>query len=214
MFAGLLLPLLSQFWQTNDRARFQNLMQQGFDAMSLLAWPIIVGTIFVAPDVMALIAGEEFRDAGMILQLLIFASALIFFKSVFAYAIVALNKQKQTIWVYAITAVAGLIGYFWLIPIYGPLAAAGMTVATEGIVAILIFLLYRKYSAVKTSIRRWIPAIISSLGMGVALWYVQDQHVILKILIGVVVYGIVIILTRGVTKAFIKDLFTLRKFPA
>lgn len=214
MFAGLLLPLLSQFWQMNDRTRFQNLMQQGFDAMSLLAWPIIVGTIFVASDVMVLIAGEEFRDAGIILQLLIFASALIFFKAVFAHAIVALNKQKQTIWVYAVTAVLGLIGYFLLIPTYGPLAAAGMTVATEAIVAMLIFILYRKYSSVKTSIKRWIPAILSSAGMGGVLWYLQDFHVLYKILIGIGVYGILIILTRGVTKEFIKDLFTLRKFPA
>lgn len=211
LFAGLLLPLLSHFWQTQQKDRFKELIQQGFDAMSLLAWPIIIGTLFVGNDVMALVAGEEFRNSGLILQLLIWASGIIFFNAVFAHAIVALNKQKQTIWAYAITAIVGVTGYLIFIPKYGPLGAAWMTIITEGMVALFVFVLYIKYSGIRPSLKRWTGALLSCGGMAIVLWYMRDMHYGLKILFGAAIYGMMLLLTKTVSREFLRDLMTLRK---
>lgn len=211
LFAGLLLPLLSHYWQTNDKARFKKLVQQGFDAMSILAWPLMIGTLFVADDIMALIAGEAFRESGLILQLLIWSCGFIFFNAVFAHAIVALNKQKETIWAYAITAAVGLAGYYLFIPQYGPMGAAAITVVTEGMVAILIFILYLRFSKMYPNFHRWWSSLASCAVMAGVLWLTASWHYGLQILLAIAVYGIMIILTKGVSKQFLRDLLTLRK---
>lgn len=212
LFAGILLPLLTRFWQTNQTDRFKKLIQQGFDAMSLLAWPIIIGTLFVGNDLMALIAGEEFRDSGLILQLLIWASGIIFFNAVFAHAIVALNKQKQTIWAYGITAILGVIGYLVFIPRFGALGAAAMTVVTEGLVALIVFALYVKFSKILPSFKIWFGSLISCGAMAVVLFKTQNIHFLWQILLASVVYGLMLIITRTVSKEFIRDILSLRRF--
>jgi len=211
IFAGILLPLLSKFWQTGDRFRFKELIQQGFDAMSLLAWPVVVGTLFVGHDVMALVAGEEFRSAGLLLQLLIWASGVIFLASIFAHAIVAINKQKQTIWAYGVTAIAGLIGYFIFIPSHGAIGAAVITIFTEALVALIIFLLYLKFTRIRPSFKRWAGALISSGVMALVLWQITDWHLFWQIIIAVLVYGLMLILTRTVSKEFIWGIMRLRQ---
>jgi O-antigen/teichoic acid export membrane protein len=212
LFAGILLPLLSRYWQTQEKKQFGKLVQEGFDAMSILAWPIIVGTLFVGGDVMALVAGEEFRESGLILQLLIWASGIIFFNAIFAHAIVALNKQKQTIWAYGITALVGIIGYLYFIPKYGPIGAAAMTVVTEGMVALLVFVMYIRFSSIMPSLRRWGSAILSSLIMAGGLWLLKDVHYLIQIVSAMGIYGIAIILTGGVSKEFLRDILTLRRY--
>ncbi|MBI4121956.1 MAG: flippase [Parcubacteria group bacterium] len=211
LFAGILLPLLSGFWQSNDRTRFASLVQQGFDAMCVLAWPIMIGTIFLGHDVMALIAGEEFRAAGLLLQLLIWASGIIFFNAVFAHAIVALNRQKETIIAYAITAVVGVAGYFIFVPMYGSLGAAAMTIVTEGLVTILIFSAYLRFTDIKPSLRRWIPIAVSCAAMAVVLVFTPQQPFFVRFVLAVLVYGAVMLATGGISKTFVKELVTLRK---
>lgn len=210
IFAGILLPLLTRFWKAQQKQEFAHLIQQGFDAMSLFALPMAVGTIFVASDLMALIAGESFRDSGLLLQLLIFATATIFLGAVFSHAIVALNKQKATIWVYALAAAIGVTGYFIFIPKYGSIAAAAFTVITESIVAVLIFILYCKYSGLRPTFKRWLPALISCGFMGIALWLLRSQPFTIQLLAAVLVYAIALLGTRGISKEFVKEITNLR----
>jgi len=211
MLSGIMLPLLARFWLRNDVARFKKLVQQGFDALTLLAWPLVIGTIFVGHDVMALIAGEEFREAGTLLQLLVIAIAFIFLNSIFSHAIIALEKQKQVIWAYALTAVGGLAAYLILIPEYGAMAAAIITVSTEAFISILIFFLYIKYSRIWPSFKRWIPAIVSSAAMALVLWISRDLHVVWQILLAFAVYPLTLIATGGLSKEFIRNMLTLRR---
>lgn len=214
LFAGLLLPLLTQYWHTQDRHRFGTMIQQGFDAMSVVAWPMMVGTLFVGADLMALVAGEAFRASGLILQLLIWASGIIFFNAVFAHAIVAVGLQKRTIFAYAVTAVLGVIGYFLAIPAFGALGAAAMTIATEALVAILVFMVYARHTMLLPSLRRWIPIAVSCTLMAAALWLTQGWLFLPRLLLAVAVYGGAMLLTKGISPAFIRDLASLKKYDA
>lgn len=211
LFAGILLPLLSRFWQSGDKQRFAQLTQQGFDAMSIIAWPIVFGTLFVGSDVMAIVAGEAFRASGLLLQLLIWASAVIFFNAVFAHAIVALQRQRSTIWAYAITAIVGVAGYLLFIPKYGALGAAVITIVSEALVAILVFAMYTKFSGILPSLKRWLPIFISCALMSGALFLLRQAPFMVKFSIAVAVYSAALLATGGISKPFLRDLLTLRK---
>lgn len=212
MVSGLLLPLLTDFWKRQDYTRFKELIQHGFDSLAILALPLVIGTYFVGHDVMALVAGEEFRASGDILLWLIIAIAFIYLNSIFAHAIVALNKQKQTIPAYAIAAIVGILGYFLFIPTYGALGAAKVTVVTEILIAALIFFLYKKYSQTSISFSRLISITLSSLGMGVILYSLNNQHVILQIVAAVLSYFLFLLVTKGVSYTFIKELSSMKSF--
>jgi O-antigen/teichoic acid export membrane protein len=90
MFAGLILPLLAAAWVAADKERFQRVLGKAFDAMVMIAIPLIVGTLFLAKPVMDLIA-PEFTDSARVLQLLIFATATIFIGNLFGNTVVAIN---------------------------------------------------------------------------------------------------------------------------
>lgn len=214
LFAGLLLPLLTQYWQNADRERFGRLIQQGFDALSIVAWPIMVGTVFVGHDLMALIAGESFRESGFLLQLLIWASGIIFFNAVFAHAIVAIDKQKQTIFAYGITAAVGLFGYFLFIPRFGAIGAAAMTIVAELCVALLVFITYVRLTSLRPSIKRWVPIFISCMVMAGALYLAKPWPFLVQLPLAIVVYGAALLLTRGITINFIKDIISLKRYTA
>ena len=211
LFAGMLLPLMTTFWKLNDISAFKRLFQQGFDTMILTAIPLVVGTYFVGHDVMALVAGEEFRAAGTLLQLLILGLFFIFFQAMFSHAIVAIDKQKSTIFAYAITAAIGLSGYFILIPSMGALGAAITTVVTEGIVACLVVFMTIKFTGLRPNMTRLKAALLSSAGMTALLWLTTDWHVLLRVIIAVVAYGALLFLTKGISKTFLLDIMTLRK---
>lgn len=214
LFAGLLLPLLTQFWHGHDRERFSRMIQQGFEAMSIVAWPIMVGTLFVGADLMALVAGEAFRASGLILQLLIWASGIIFFNAVFAHAIVAMDLQKRTIFAYAATAIVGVIGYFLAIPKFGALGAAAMTILTEGVVAILVFMVYVRHSHVYPSVKRWLHIAFSCAFMALALWLTPEWPFLPRLGLAIIVYGGVMLTTGGISAGFVRELISLKKYEA
>ncbi|RLC38426.1 hypothetical protein DRH27_02310, partial [Candidatus Falkowbacteria bacterium] len=116
MFAGIILPILTTRWAEGREADFKKVLQKSFDVMAMLAIPLIIGTQFVAKDIMALVAGEEFGASGPVLRILIGAAALIFLGVMFSHAIIAINKQRQIIWAYIFTAVSSVVGYIIIIP--------------------------------------------------------------------------------------------------
>ena len=212
MISGLLLPLLADFWKRQDFTRFKELIQQGFDSLAMIALPLVAGTFFVGHDIMALIAGEDFRDSGEVLRWLIIAVAFIFFNSVFAHAIVALDKQKQTISAYGFVALVGIIGYLIIIPLYGGTGAAIVTMITEGIIAVTIYVLYKRFSSQAVSFKRLVPIFLSTAGMAFILWVIPNINVIYQVILAIFIYFALLLITKGVSSKFIKEILSLKSF--
>ncbi len=144
MYSGLLLPIFTA--KHTDTNYFKKLMQQSVDFMLVLAIPLVVGVYFVAPELMALIAGESFKPSGSILQILILANLMIFVACPLAHALIALDKQKKLIASYVFVAVTALIGYLILIPRFSFWGAAAVTVYSETAIALFTFYFIYRFS--------------------------------------------------------------------
>lgn len=140
MFAGIVLPILATSWLEQNKDAFKKIMQRSFDLMVMLAIPFVVGAQFLAEPVMRLVAGSDFAVSGASLKVLSLATGFIFFGVIFSHAIIALEKQKQVIWVYVFVSLTSLLGYLIFIPKYSYMGAAWMTVYSE--VAMTIFTAY------------------------------------------------------------------------
>ena len=141
-FMGLILPLLAHAWSTKDMDAFAKRMQQTVDVFALIAIPIIFGAWAIGVPLMEAIKGD-LTLAGRLLWVLVPASAVVFFGSLFGHAVVAVQAQRPMTKYYLFGALFGIAGYAMLIPPFGVWGAASMTLACEAFIAIAAYRMVR-----------------------------------------------------------------------
>jgi len=210
LFMGLVLPLFTAYWISKNKEKLKSLMQMAFDAMVVIAIPIVLGTLILGRKIMTLIAGSEFVISGDILKILIFAVGAIFMGVLFGYLVVGINKQKKMIWGYLSVAVVSLIGYIIFIPIYGYWAAAILTVISEALIAIITCIVVTRTIKYFPSLKVFAKALLAGGLMAGILYFLRDLNVILLLLIAMAVYFALLILFRAIKKETIKELVSLK----
>ena len=211
MIMGLLLPLMAYAWSHKEKNNFKKYYQQAFDIMMVFGLPIVVGAIILADPIMDFVtSGEEFTRSGDILRILAIALVGLYLGAVFGHTAVAINRQKQTLWIYITNAIITLIGYFIFIPIYGLYGAAWMTVFSEWFTGILLFLSIRKYSGVKLQLKTFLKIMIATVAMGYTIIIFRDLHVLTLVTLAIIIYGAVLVISGGVSRETIREI-TKRK---
>lgn len=207
MFVGLIMPLISQAAFTNW-PRFRQILQNSFNAVVIMAIGLLIPVWFFAHDIIDLLKGnQEYFDSPELLQILILATGIIFFGTLFGYAVVAVNQQKAMIKGYLAGAIIGLGLYLLLIPKFSYWGAAWGTLITELIVAIYAYVLVKRASGSGVSWRIVILTLPAAI-MVSAFFYWVSLPWILEIMLGVVIYGIGLIATKAVPLAFLRELST------
>ncbi|MBI2990123.1 MAG: flippase [Candidatus Magasanikbacteria bacterium] len=211
MLMGLMLPILAFNWSRNIKAEFKHRYQQAFDAMMMLAFPMLIGVLVLAKKIMVLVAGEEFVASGSALQILALAVFGVYLGAVFGHTAVAINKQKQTMWIYISDAVLTLIGYLIFIPVYGIMGAAWMTVFSELYAGLLLWIVIRHYSGVSLEMKTFSKIVFSSLVMGSALIILNRFNVLLLVLIAAAVYSLFLFGLDGISKKTMREIVSMRE---
>ncbi len=208
MFLGLVLPVLTTAYVTNNIERFKRVYQKVFDFFLMISLPLIVGTMLLADRVMVLIAGDEFIASGDVLKILIWATAIIFFGSLFGYIILAIDKQKKMIPYYIITTAMALILYFALIPQFSYWAAASITVFIELLYTLFAFYISYKYSKIGINLRSFIKILFASLVMGLFIYVLFSLNLILLIFLASIIYILTLYLVKGIDRSILNELRT------
>ncbi len=171
-FVAALFPLLARH-AVHDRAALQRLYRQAAALLQLLAWPLTVGMMVLAPQLILLLSGPSFVPAASTaLAILIWYLPLSYFNGVSQYVLIALGRQRSISIAFGIAAAANVVLNFVLIardPINGYLYAAAVTVATE-VVLLLPFLPILRREGVLPPLLAlaWRPA-LAALLMGAAM---------------------------------------------
>ncbi len=205
MFMGLILPHLTKAYAEKNAQHFQRAIQKTWDALTLITLPMVAGTIVLAHPIMRLIAGEGYTDSPRVLQILIVAAGIIFLGSLFTHAVVAVEKQKSMIKIYALAAVLAGVLYVYFIPIYTYFAAALVTVGAELLIACAAYVVVKKAQSFTLQTSIFIKTAISSICMAGALWYLPEWSLLYTIPIGTTVYLLVLLLLRVPLFSYIKS---------
>lgn len=206
MFAGIVLPILTINWTIGNNDSFKRVLQRSFDFMVILAIPLIVGTQFLAKEVMVMIAGPEFGDSGQILKILILAAAIIFLGCIFSHAIIAFDKQKKIIWTYCFVSLTALIGYLIFIPRFSYVGAAWVTIYSEAVIALAAVYYTFKYSGFLPRFNVFFKSILASVVMGFFLfaWPVRFYESMIGLFITLIfsstIYFLALYLLKGIAK--------------
>lgn len=189
MFGGLLLPQISTL-VTKKSSEARKLLEQGVYAMTLVGVIVFIVCAVYAEDIIIFLSGVEFAAAAPLLRALSIALFVMFLGNIFGFTLIALQKQKQLLYLYAVLAFGNVVLNALLIPRFGALAAAYTTVATEATAAIVAgILVYRvlPYSFSKRD--GGMALLVAGIAVVVALVLPLTWHVLLRSLIVVLSFG-------------------------
>lgn len=209
LFLGLILPLLSEFYLLN-RELFQKTFQKSFDFLAILALPMVFGCWLLSEKIISFVAGTDFMAATLPLRILIVAVMMIYFGSLFGYAIVATGRQKKMIGFYLFDAVFSLAAYLLFIPLYGYVAAAILTVVTEAIITFSAYYLIRREAQVQINPGVFLKALTASVLMCLALYPFLNQNILTLVIIGALIYFTCLYLLKGYDKKEVLSMLKLK----
>lgn len=189
MFVGLVMPLMSEY-ALSAREKFKRITQKSLDVLLIFAVPLIIGTFFISPQIVTLIAGQDFILSAGVLNVLIVAGGIIFLGVLFSNMIISLEKQRALTYIYGLGAAVNLIANFIFIPKYSYYGAAGTTILTELMVTLLmVVVLYRALKYIP-SFRLIIKYVLAGLAMASLLYLLAGWNLfVLVFLAGLVYFG-------------------------
>jgi O-antigen/teichoic acid export membrane protein len=188
VFLTTTFPLLSQA-VANDEPRARRTIQLSTDLFVVLGAPLVAGGLAVAPELVELAAGDDFEDAATPLRILLAAGALAWVNGVFGYALIAKDRQISALWLNG-AALAFNVGLnLLLVPRYGIVVAAAVTVASEVLILAGSYVLMRRYFDFFPAPRTLVPAVLAAVAMGGLLWLLRDAPVIALLPLGAAVYA-------------------------
>lgn len=211
MFIGLTLASFARAWSSGDTKLFARYFQKTFDVMSLTAFPLVVGTLFTGQAVMTLVAGSSFAESGALLKLLILATGAIFFGSLFGHLINIIHEQKKMLIGYFAVACLAVICYVLFIPRFGYWAAAGITIGTEVLIALVGYGVFFARTRIVPHLGYSIKTLGASFCMGVFLYAFPSLPLAVKILLSCIVYIAALFLMGGLTKDMVASLSPFKK---
>jgi O-antigen/teichoic acid export membrane protein len=144
MFA--LFPELARSERGTERLR--ELVQTAFTSLEIVSVPLLVLFIGFAPDVIAVVGGNEFAGAASVLRLLVVAMMLGYFNLVFGWSMSALGQQARLLRVLLVTLVVNIGLNAVLIPADGARGAAIALIGSEVISVLYSLRVYREVGAV------------------------------------------------------------------
>jgi O-antigen/teichoic acid export membrane protein len=206
IFMGLVLPLFVRAWSTLDREKVRRIIQRAVDAVSLLAFPTLAGGLALATPLMLFISGPEFAGSGPLLAMLVAAAFMVFYGSLFGHLIVGIGRQKTMTWFYAADAALSLALYFWAIPRWGATAAAAVTIVSEAVIAVAATAIVVRATGYRPRLAVSGKALAAAALMGAAIAALPGYNVIVRMLIGIVFYGALVIIFRAVGAEDIREL--------
>ena len=120
-----------------NRPILMNIYQKSFDLLFLAGATILLMTLLFTPIIIAVIGGPEFQRSILALRILVFATFFAYLNHLTGYTLIALGKQRISLAI-ALVALVWNVGLnLILIPRYSYVAAAAVTITTEGLVFIL-----------------------------------------------------------------------------
>lgn len=140
------------------------LVQRASNALATIGVLIAVGTIFLAPSAVNVLAGHRFLPASTALRLLAVSLVATFPANAFGYAATMQGRNRRMIWISIGALVLNVVLNIILIPLKGIDGSAFATLVSESIALVAIYEIYRLDLGGPVSL---VTAISKPIGAGV-----------------------------------------------
>lgn len=194
-----LYPVLSRLAVESKTDAFA-LYKKALRFFMLIAIPIGVWVCILGPHLILLLFGNQYQQAGFLLQVMSGVIVLIFPNILYMYIFPAINKQKLIMYCMSVGFTVNLIMDFVLIPEYGFMGAAIATLLSELTIFISGLLLLMTQGLTMDYIRLFLrPLILTSVAATVLVWP-YFEYTLHALLSASFLYGLIIITLYFLTK--------------
>jgi O-antigen/teichoic acid export membrane protein len=168
LFATSLFPTFSRLAHI-DKEKFRRIFESAVAAMILMALPIIVGGLIVAPQIISLLFGTDYLPSTTAFQILLATILIVFPAGIIGNAIFAFNQQKSLLLFTSFGVIGNVFANALLIPRYGIAGAAAATIVAQGLANGLIW--FKMKAITPFSVIHRLPRILlATLAMGFCTW--------------------------------------------
>lgn len=189
-------PFTSRLHSSKKQLEF--ILERSIKYMSMIGFPIGVGTTLLADRIIFLIYGQEYFPSISALQILIWSNVIIFVAILFNNLLISTNKQALVSKQIGIVAVANIIMNFILIPEYSYIGASIATVMSSLIGFIILYYSVSKngYSCSTALISSIMKMIISCSIMAIYIFIFNELNLFVLIFSSALIYFIVLWATK------------------
>jgi O-antigen/teichoic acid export membrane protein len=200
-----LFPFFATLMKKNSIFEIRVNLEKYLKLMIVAALPMAVGGMLLSARLIALVAGAKYQPAAPVLAVLIWAPAILFVY-IPLNSLVLSQLTKKAMMITGVNVIVNVAGNLLLIPRYGILAAAVMTVVSESLQGIFYFYFVRKNITYFFFFPNLIKPLVASVLMGAALWPIRHINLAFSLPAGAAIYGLVLILTGFLTLEDIKTI--------
>lgn len=214
-FMNSVLPVLSKTIKENSD-KYKQVIRYSFDFLAALAMPMVVGVFLLAYPIVFVISSSEFLSrisegfygSDIALKILIFALMFQFLNILFAFILIAINKQGKLLYINGACVILNITMNLILIPKYGFIGAGITYVVSELFILIAAATTARHYLNFSINFLNLVKIIFSALVMGgivyllqpVTYKLMQNWNVFLLAAIGATIYALMLFFTKVVDK--------------
>lgn len=205
--ATTFLPLVAAAHGT-DIARARRMTQLVIEYMAVGSLPALGFTLVASEPVIRLLFGDAFLPAAPALPILMGAFVVICFGYLGGNLVIVLGLQRRFLGYAVVALVFNVALNVILIPPYGFLAAAWVTLATEIVVVALTLTMVMRELGHVPRVDRVARTVAATAGMTLAVLGARElgADIVVLLLVGAVVYGALVVVLGALT---VKDLRAL-----
>ncbi|MEK7581458.1 MAG: flippase [Patescibacteria group bacterium] len=137
-FTNALYPLLTGLY-AQDKPEYQKQIKRWLQILTVVSIFLSLGLI-IASYLIPPLFGARFNGSQMALVILALGMPFFFISALLWHILIIKNRQKQLIAIYAVGAVVNLLLNLLLIPKYGFLAAAIVTIFSESLITLMLII--------------------------------------------------------------------------
>lgn len=218
-FMNSVLPILTISLKEGG-GRGPRILRNSINALSALAFPILVGGFLLAWPLTAAVSSPDFLSSydaatgalipgsDMALKILLGAMAFTYLHVGLSYSLVAMGRQTELLWVNAFVVIINIGMNFWLAPLYGFLGAAISAVAAEAMMFAALSWRVRLHITHIWDFGFLAKAALSAVVMGAVLWATAEplhqafytKSLFILIPLGGLIFLAGLFLTRAISK--------------
>ncbi len=211
IFTGLFYtsfyPILSKAFQ-ESKEKLQQVWNFQMELMAVLAVPLMVGGIVLAPRIIDFLYGAEFLPSVLALQILMVMAGILLSYAGFYGILIVASHQKKLIWATLSGAIVNIVLNLILIPKYSLYGAAVASVITQFLIFFLLFIFTLKFTPIRFPDLKFLTVLATVMVSGAAMFFILSRHqiynlnIFLSITIGISAYFIIFSALRLIINRF------------
>lgn len=195
----VMLPRIANEFKKGENEKIKGYINNSMVAMLLIAIPMMFGFIGISKEFISLFLGNEFIETAKIMRII---SPILIFMTISnvigVQCMIPMGYEQLLTKSVVIAAIVNFTMNVYLIPKYGAVGASISTVFAEGIVAIIQYILIRRYIKIEFLAKDITKILVASIGMLIIINQLMklNINIILIIFFSILFYFFSIIIMK------------------